>query len=155
MARRVKGLQVPVRALKRVAVTQGQVGGEVQIQPLTTALHSLINKSLHHGASSLDCCAEGMDGCAGGARKGRCQGGVVQMGMGHHDGSDTFAGIKRRQNGLKMAVKRRAGVDHRHLAAADDVGPGARPGHRRGVLCKNPPQPAWHRRGICNSLGHV
>ncbi|GAB1363973.1 hypothetical protein MASR1M32_32090 [Rhodobacter sp.] len=91
-------------------------------------------------------------------RQGRGKGRVVQMGVGDKDDGNPLAGVESGENGLQVALKGGTGVDHRHLARADDVGPGPRPGHRRGVPGQNPPQPAGQggrrRRGLSNRHGH-
>ena len=124
VAGRVHGGEGPARALDRFAVLQLAVGGEVAVAAF-----------LHLGALLMAAAAMGAatpDRRAGALLQRPGEGRVVDMGVGDEDMGDGVA-AERRHQGVEMAVDHRPGIDHGHLAVADDIGAGAVKGESAGI----------------------
>ncbi len=116
------GLQRPARSGKARPVGDHAVGCESVILALVQA------------DGGLGCARRGKppDHRARGLGQRPGQRGMVEMGVGEDDGGDPLA-LGGAQQGVEMLGQVGAGIDHRRLAAADDVGSGAGIGERARV----------------------
>src|SRR3569623_786961 len=115
MARRGQGLESPAAALYALAALEDHVGSEHLVQ---TLFGSELRGMARHGR------LRGPDPRARARSQRMGEGRMVQVRMSDQDVRNALA-LKRAQQGLEMRVQSWAGVDHRLLALADDVGPGA------------------------------
>jgi hypothetical protein len=76
--------------------------------------------------------------------------------MGDQDVAHRLA-LQRRQQGLQVAGQVRAGIDHRHLSRADDIGAGAGEGERPGIaaITRRISGETWSQRPYSNSISRT
>lgn len=132
MAGGVVDLKVPLRAGDPVSVAKLLVGSEWKVQTLPP-LSKQRGEGLHPGTSAGKRVAEGQDRCRDMGGEPVRQRGMVAVGVGDNDLADAPAGPDTGEDGLKMRVKVRAGIDDGDVAAADQVGVGAIPGEGRRI----------------------
>ncbi len=130
MARRLDRADMPAAAiapaLDDVAVAQLHIGHEVAIAAfLGLAADAFLRPARAMRAEAI--------GLGAGRSLDRGRGGrVVVMRVGDEDVGDGLA-VERLQQRVDMVLLLRAGIDHRDLAVADDVGAGALEGERAGI----------------------
>ena len=126
MAGGMHRLQPPARPLDGIPVSQPMIGGEGEVGA---------------GFSCLAIAAMGTEAMGRRARGGLQGGGsrgMVEMGMGDQDMADALPGQAGQQS-RHMLRQIGAGIDHRHLAMADDIGTRAEEGEGAGVRGHDPP----------------
>ncbi len=144
MAGRGQRLQGPARARQARAVAHELVRREAAVMPFVE-LDLGLRQARRRQAE--DPGPEGL-GQGGG------EGGVVEMGVGHQDRRDPFA-VQRRHQGLQVGLDVRPRVDHRDLAPAHQIGPGAPEGERPRIGRDDPADPGRDLVGLAVVEGHV
>ena len=120
------GLQPPARPLDAIPVAQPMIGGEGEVGA---------------GFPRVAMAAMGTEAMgrrAGGRLQGGGCRGMVEMGMGDEDMADGLA-REAGQQSRHMFRQIGAGIDHRHLAMADDIGARAEEGEGARVMRHDPP----------------
>lgn len=131
MAGRLDRGEVPARAFDRIAVAQLNIGDEIAIAAF-----------LGHAADTLLGAARAMRPIGIGfstrraLQRGRCRR-MVEMGVRHEDMGDGFA-LERALQRVDVLRKVGAGIDQRHLAAANDVGARALEGEGARIARDDP-----------------
>ena len=175
MARSVNRLHGPVAAVHHVAIRKPLIRPEVQIRafaldfvrqvvplPVETRLflRREIGRKIHpvgrvmgpHRAVRPEPVGAG----AGPFLQAGCQRRMVAVGVGYQDMRHRLAGPQRRQHVVHVRRQRRSGIDHRHLAGADDVGARALVGERRRIPANDSPDQRRHPHdGAVVKLPHV
>jgi two-component system, OmpR family, osmolarity sensor histidine kinase EnvZ len=137
MTGRVQGCDAPVGSAKFLAVNQRGVGFEACIQAFAPARQSVGCQASHNRRPSRLGWSEGQDGRIGCPRQSWRQGRVIAVRMGDQDMGDR-RGPRSAQYRSQMCRIVRAGVDHGHAGCAQQIGVGARTGHRGRVRGQNP-----------------
>src|SRR6202011_728319 len=133
VARRVHRLENPTLAGDPVAVAERLVGGEIPIAPLLDRRVAALSAGVR---------AEPISRRAGRPLERPRRRRVVAMRVGDQDMRDLLAREAGEQR-LDMIGEVRPRVDHRDLAVADDIGPGAAEGKGAGIARHDAPD---HRR---------
>ena len=139
VARRVQALERPAIPFDDLAVLDAPVGHERHVAALLHR-HALLVLA---GAMR----PVGVGGRVTHLAQQRAAGRMVIVGVGHQHVGDAlpFGGL---HDGVDVGGVRRARVDDRHVAAADDVGAGAVERERAGVLRDHPPNQRAQRRRL-------
>ena len=128
VARRVDSLERPAGTFNDVAIPECHIGREV----IVSALFNIIPRfpttvraeAVGFGAARLFQVARG--------------GRMVAVGVGDQQVAHCFT-LKGAQQRIDMAAEVRPGVDHRHLAAPDNISAGAVKGERPGIVGDHAP----------------
>ncbi len=130
MAGRMDHLERPVRAGNRLAVADPRIGGKAVIDSFAAALHTRRHKLFHDRAAPRVRPAEGQNRRARRLRQWPGKGGVIEMAVGDDDVADPLTGFNGGKDGPQVCCAVRAGVDHRQILRAQQIGVGAPKGHR-------------------------
>jgi two-component system, OmpR family, osmolarity sensor histidine kinase EnvZ len=120
MAGGVQGLHMPVVAGNDIAVGKVDLGYKTVVDafaPIRQRGGRGVGPEPNGGGACHLCQTRG-------------EGGMVEVGMGDEDMGDDLCRFQRRDDLREMRVEQWPGVEHGHAASPEDVGVGARAGHR-------------------------
>lgn len=133
MSRCPESFDFPTASPNDFAVGQSDIGGEGGVDSFTATDLSGLGEPGHGLGTAVFVGAEGVNRGTGPARKGNGEGRMVEMGMGHEDMGNLFAGRQRGKDRFEMLLGVRAGIYDGDVAASDDIGIRSVEGHRGGV----------------------